>query len=166
VGFIIIWSFKAKRMYYIIAFFSGIAGTLLMTVFMKVISIIGNINFEIPRILGSVITMETKPSGRASTSFLSLATGYTAHFITGILFALIYCQLWLRGIGAPEFGYALLFGTVNGLLAVGIWYGILKLHPLAPAVPANSYLFFLFISHLVFAVSMAFTFCVLTAILK
>lgn len=142
----------------------GIAGTLLMTLFMDVASLVTRYNFHVPSILGTMVTMETKPSGQVSDSIVSKIWGYILHYTIGIFFALLYQNLLQDGIMPDSYGYALLFGTMAGLAASIFWYLFLRLHPLSPVVRLPLYILFIFLGHLVFATGMNITFKLLAQI--
>lgn len=136
---------------------SGIAGTFLMTLFMGAASLLTKYNFHVPSILGTMVTMETKPSGMVSDSIVSKVWGYSLHYLIGIFFAVLYQNILQAGFSSGSYGNALLFGTGAGLVAVTFWYSFLKLHPLAPAVYLSLYLVFIFLGHLLFATGMHVT---------
>jgi hypothetical protein len=136
---------------------AGIAGTLAMTLFMRLASVVTGFNFHVPSILGTMLTFDTKPSGATSDSPRSLISGYVLHYIIGILFALIYQQAWLKE-HISTFGTALFFGAVAGLVGVIFWATALKWHPRAPSVNRRQYLVFIFLGHLVFALVMHLAF--------
>lgn len=143
---------------------AGIAGTFLMTLFMDAATWFTKYNFHVPSILGTMVTMETKPSGNISNSTISKVWGYVLHYLIGIFYAVLYQNLIQAGIGSGSYGYALLFGTVVGLVAVIFWYSFFKLHPMAPVVRLPLYLVFIFLGHPLLAITMKATFKVLAQI--
>lgn len=136
---------------------AGIAGTFAMTLFMRLASLITGFNFHVPRILGTILTFDTKPSGATSDSCRSIISGYALHYIIGGLFALIYQQTWLKE-HISTFSAAMLFGAIAGLVGITFWTITLKWHPLAPSVNLKPYLVFVFLGHLLFALVMHFVF--------
>jgi len=80
-----------------------------------------------------------------------LITGWAAHYLVGLLFALIYLELWTQGKVKPTLGQTLLLGGVSGILAVAIWKTVFKLHPLPPSLSFNKYYLQLIPAHVVFA---------------
>ncbi len=145
-------------MEFMIIAISGITGTILMTIFMKIASVVSGYHLHVPQILGTLITMDTQPSGKVSNKTKVLALGYVLHFAMGILFAITYLQLWQNGIGAPTGGYAFLFGLINGIFAVVIWYMLIKLHPLAPSIRLPVFLFCILIAHIIYAYGVVYTY--------
>ena len=143
---------------------AGIAGTLLMTLFMDIASLLTRYNFHVPSILGTMVTMKTKPSGNVSDSLVSKTWGYILHYAIGIFFAVLYQNLMRAGIMSDSYGYAFLFGAMAGIVAMIFWYFFLKLHPLSPVVQLPLYILFIFLSHLLFAVGMNMTFKLLAQI--
>ena len=128
----------------------GIGGTALMTFFIYVLSFITRERFKVVKILGTMVTGQTRPDKSLSNTRSSIATGTVLHYFVGILFSLTYNWLWSNGIGAPNLKYCLLFGIISGLIAVCIWKGFFMLHPNPPAVCLPSYLLVIFLGHVVF----------------
>jgi hypothetical protein len=151
-----------ELLYSIIA---GIAGTFLMTLFMDVVSLLTRYNFHVPVILGTMVTMETKPSGKVSDSLESKVWGYILHYAIGVLFAVLYQQIFSAGAAPISYLYAIAFGAIAGLVAMTFWYLFLRLHPLAPVVHLRLYLPFIFLGHLLFAIGMNITFTAMVQIL-
>lgn len=151
-------------MEFLYSIIAGIAGTLLMTLFMDAAARLTKYNFHVPEILGTMVTMETKPSGNVSNSMVSKVWGYILHYLIGIFYTVLYQNLLQAGIGSSSYGHALVFGTVVGLVAVIFWYCFFKLHPMAPVVRLPLYLMFIFWGHPLFAITMNATFKVLAQI--
>lgn len=153
-------------MEFLYSLIAGIAGTFLMTLFMDAASLLTRYNFHVPSILGTMVTMETKPSGKVSDSAVSKTWGYILHYAIGIFFTIVYQNLLQTGMISGSYGYTLLFGAIAGLVAIIFWYFFLKLHPLAPVVHLRLYLLFIFLGHLLFAAGMSTTFKVLAQVIK
>lgn len=132
---------------------AGIAGTYAMTLFIHIVSRMTGYRFHVPAILGSMVSMKTKPSGEPSHERMSLLPGYILHYGIGVLFAAVYTEVFIPD-SEPGYDRALLFGIVAGIVAVGFWFSVLKLHPLAPRVNLKLYLICIFIGHLVFSMAM------------
>jgi hypothetical protein len=143
---------------------AGIAGTFLMTLFTDLAALVTKYNFHVPSILGTMVTMETKPSGNVSDSTVSKIWGYLLHYLIGIFYAMLYQNLIQAGIGYGGYDHAFVFGIVIGSVAVMFWYSFLKLHPMAPVVRLPLYLVFIFLGHLLFAIAMNATFKALAQI--
>lgn len=127
---------------------AGISGTFVMTMFMNLMSHLTGYDLRVPGILGSMITMKTKPSGKASRSSTTMTWGNIAHYVIGIVFAIIYQQI-LKINGMPfTWMNGLVFGFFAGIVAVIYWFTFIKLHPLAPAVKLKYYLISIFIAHI------------------
>jgi len=129
---------------------AGITGTILMTAFIHAWTYLTGFEYRVPNILGTLITMSTKPSGKLSEHMPVIITGYFFHFLTGILFSFIYYFLWDYYLGQPEWADILLLGCASGFAAVAIWYNLLRLHPLTPRLKRKSYLLLVFLGHFVF----------------
>ncbi len=86
------------------AIISGIAGTLAMSMLMSLAPKMGLPNMDIVGMLGSVFG---KPNR---------ILGWALHMMMGAVFALIYANLWALGLGAPNLGIALVFGSIHWIL--------------------------------------------------
>lgn len=147
--------------YYLTAAIAGIGGTAFMTGFVYLIAFITGRNFKVVKILGNIITNRTHPDKTPDGSWYAILPGLITHYLIGVLFAVIYAWLWSRGIGSPSLSSSLLFGAINGLFAMGCWYGFLKLHPNPPAVKLPDYLYVIGAGHLFFSTGTALSFSIL-----
>jgi hypothetical protein len=82
----------------------------------------------------------------------SQALGWLGHYGVGLLFALVYVELWRRGKLKPDLKTNLWLGGLSGWLAVAVWKTTFKMHPLPPSLSFNKYYLQLVPAHLVFAV--------------
>ncbi|NOW97190.1 hypothetical protein [Mucilaginibacter sp. SG564] len=127
---------------------SGITGTTFMTLFSYLVSLADGENFSEPERLGQL-------TGRLIPKLdkqQSQALGWLGHYGVGMLFALVYVELWRRGKLKPDLKTSLWLGGLSGLLAVAVWKTTFKVHPLPPALSFNKYYLQLLPAHLVFAV--------------
>lgn len=126
----------------------GITGTTFMTLFSYLISLADGENFSEPERLGQL-------AGRLIPKLdkqQSQALGWLGHYGVGLLFALVYVELWRRGKLKPDLKTNLWLGGLSGLLAVVVWKATFKMHPLPPSLSFNKYYLQLVPAHLVFAV--------------
>ena len=127
---------------------SGITGTTVMTAFSYLVAELENDNFKEPELLGQlaqrVLPMLSEPERRV--------TGWTAHYLVGLTFAMAYVELWRLKQLKPSFGNMLLLGSVSGLMAVAIWKATFKIHPLPPSLNYSKFYLQLIPAHIVFAV--------------
>ncbi len=102
------------------AIIAGLAGTAVMTVLMYMAKAMG-MPMDMPRILG---LMFTKPENKVGTYIV----GLMAHFMNGVIFALIYATLFTV-LGLAGWTWGLVFGAVHGVMA-GLVMGMMHLvHP-------------------------------------
>jgi hypothetical protein len=127
---------------------AGITGTTFMTLFSYLVSVADDENFSEPERLGQ-LAERLLPKLRKEQG---LALGWLGHYTVGLLFALVYVELWRRRWPKSSIKNNLLVGAVSGLIAVAIWENDLKLHPLPPALSFNKYYLQLVPAHVVFAV--------------
>lgn len=126
---------------------SAITGTTFMTAFSYLVSELDDKNFSEPERLGQLAKRLLPILNKEE----KLITGWAAHYLVGLLFALTYVELWTQGKVKPTLGQTLLLGGVSGILAVAIWKTIFKLHPLPPSLSFNKYYLQLIPAHVVFA---------------
>ncbi|MDX2000905.1 MAG: hypothetical protein SFW35_00605 [Chitinophagales bacterium] len=134
------------------AVLAGLGGTVLMTAFMYLASLIMNKRLKVVDILGTMLTGKTRQNGQLSYTFPSILVGIIAHFSVGVVFSLAYLGLWKLGIGSPTLLSSILFGIVSGLVAIVVWRSFFFIHSRPPAVELRAYLIAIFIAHLFFAV--------------
>ncbi|KAA5532303.1 hypothetical protein F0919_16035 [Taibaiella lutea] len=133
----------------------GITGTFIMTLFMNAMSRITGYNLRVPSILGSLVTMRTKPSGTPSRSFSTMLWGSISHYAIGIVFAFIYLLILKMNSDAySSLKDALTFGFFAGIVAAIFWFSFIKLHPLSPVINLKLYLVCIFIAHIIFGAGM------------
>ena len=56
------------------------------------------------------------------------ALGWVAHFMMGVIFAIIYAALWSVGVGSVSVGSGALFGAVHWLIAGLMMGGVSMMH--------------------------------------
>jgi hypothetical protein len=126
---------------------AGVTGTTFMTAFSYLVSELDGENFSEPERLGQLakglLPMLSKEEKHI--------TGWAAHYLVGLLFALVYIELWTKGKVKPTVGQTLLLGGISGIIAVAIWKATFKAHPLPPSLSFNKYYLQLVPAHVVFA---------------
>jgi hypothetical protein len=142
---------------------AGLVGTAAMTLFMYGMTFLTDRVMKVVKILGTMLTFQTSPEGRLSDSPLAIGVGIIAHFAIGVIFALIYYELWRAGIGSPTVWIGALFGFISGLVAMLVWRLFFALHPKPPTtVPLKNYLITLLVAHVVFGVVVVATYQLLS----
>ena len=101
----------------------GLAGTAAMTVLMYVAPMMGMPKMDIVGMLGSMFT---------TNKGLATVLGLIAHFMAGVVFAILYALLWSAGIGSATWVWGLVFGVVHGIVAIVMIPLLMRLHPRAP----------------------------------
>ena len=102
------------------AIIAGLAGTAVMTVLMYMAKAMG-IPMDMPRIIG---LMFTRPENKTGTYIV----GTMAHFMNGVIFAIIYALLFTV-LGHAGWAWGLVFGGVHGVMA-GLVMGMMHVvHP-------------------------------------
>lgn len=125
----------------------GTTGTTFMTLFSYLVSLAEGENFSEPERLGQL-------AGRLLPKLdeeQSQALGWLGHYGVGLLFALVYVELWRSGKLRPDWKTSLWVGGISGLVAVAIWKSTFKMHPLPPKLNFDKYYLQLVPAHVVFA---------------
>lgn len=127
---------------------AGVTGTSFMTLFSYLVSAADRENFSEPERLGQLIHRLVP----ATTEDENQIAGWLAHYGVGMLFAMVYIELWQRRKPKSSIKNNFLIGAVSGLAAVAIWKATFKLHPLPPRLSFNKYYLQLVPAHVVLAV--------------
>jgi uncharacterized membrane protein len=127
----------------------GISGTTFMTLFSYLVSAAKKENFSEPERLGQLVHNLLPILNKQEKKL----TGWTAHYLVGLLFAMAYAELWRKKKIKPNLRYDLLLGAASGLIAVVVWKATFEAHPLPPVFSFNAYYLQLVPAHVVFAVS-------------
>src|SRR5712692_1865092 len=93
---------------------AGLVGTAAMSLLMVMGPKMGIPNMAIWEMLGSMFDRQGNTT-----------LGWMAHFMMGVVFALVYAALWSAGFGAPTLVWGLLFGAIH--------FFVVDLMTLAPA---------------------------------
>jgi hypothetical protein len=133
------------------------AGTTMMTLFSYLVSIAEDKNFSEPEHLGTLIH-RFMPHKSKNTS---LILGWGTHYAVGLLFVLVYQELWKDGTIKKTVKNGIILGLLSGALAVIVWKTTLKIHPAPPWIDFTKYYIQLVPAHIVFAVCATLTSSVL-----
>lgn len=126
---------------------SGVTGTSFMTLFSYLVSLADGENFSEPERLGQLAGRLVPKLDKEQ----SQALGWLGHYGVGLLFALVYVELWRTGKLKPDWKTNLWLGSISGVLAVAVWKTTFRLHPLPPSLSFNKYYLQLVPAHIVFA---------------
>lgn len=98
------------------AIVSGLVGTAVFSVLMEMGPLMGMPKMEIPKVLGGML-----PGGTP--------VGWVAHFMIGVVWAIIFAGLWALGIGSAGWLWGLIFGLGSFVLAGFAMPAMLTMHP-------------------------------------
>jgi hypothetical protein len=132
---------------------SATAGTTMMTLFSYLISLAADKNFSEPEHLGTMIHRLSPGTSKKQ----SQVAGWGAHYAVGLLFVLVYRELWQSGKIKKNLRNGIILGALSGALAVGVWKATLKMHPAPPWIDFTNYYVQLVPAHIVFAVCATLT---------
>lgn len=126
---------------------SGFIGTLLMTMFSYIMSVILKDHFREPQLLNQLI------NGSSFIPFhvnrFSLA-GWIIHFAIGFAFAFLFNLIVDLWDVEPSLLNGLVFGFIAGVAGIAGWKIMFRLVDYPPEIPLNRFLFQLIIVHLIF----------------
>jgi ABC-type Fe3+-siderophore transport system permease subunit len=134
---------------FLITILSGMAGTVVMTLFMYLYSYVSHRFTKVVHILGNMLVGESNYKSPSTNAYI---VGTVAHFSVGILFSLAYFLLWNWGIFRNNLEDSVIVGIISGVAAVVVWKSFLTLHSSPPQFSEINYFLALFLAHIVFAV--------------
>jgi hypothetical protein len=129
------------------------AGTTLMTLFSYLVSLAADKNFSEPEHLGTMIHRFIPGKSKKATQ----VAGWGAHYAVGLLFVLVYRELWNNGKIKRSIKNGVILGALSGALAVLVWKTTLKIHPAPPWIDFTNFYIQLVPAHIVFAVCATLT---------
>jgi hypothetical protein len=98
------------------AIVAGLIGTVVLSALMRMGPMMGMPKMEIPQVLGGML-----PGGTL--------TGWVAHFMIGVMWAIIFAALWSAGIGSAGALWGLIFGVGAFVVAGLAMPMMLTMHP-------------------------------------
>ncbi|MXV52402.1 hypothetical protein GS399_15615 [Pedobacter sp. HMF7647] len=125
---------------------STITATTLMTMYSYLLSAKKGKDFREPEILAKLIKRLFPGMDNASCRL----SGWSAHYLVGLVFVLIYSELWEKTKLKPTLINGLILGGLSGVFGVTVWNLTLKLHPNTPAIDEKRFFGQLLPAHLVF----------------
>ena len=128
-------------------FTSALVGTSAMTVFSYLVSDAKKENFREPEVLAQMITKLVEETKIKNAEI----EGWIIHYVIGIIFNVIYVQLWNNKI-TPSNKSGLFLGAASGALGILAWQLAFKIHPDPPVKNLKKYFGHLFVAHLIFGV--------------
>ncbi|HSN59430.1 MAG TPA: hypothetical protein VLR49_00740 [Ferruginibacter sp.] len=133
---------------------SAIVGTSAMTLFSYLVSESENKNFREPEVLGQLIKRLPISCSKETAQI----AGWSIHYAVGLLFLVIYDELWRQKNINPSFTSGALLGAASGVAGITGWKGTFELHPNPPAKNLTKFFGHLLLAHIVFGVFSALTY--------
>lgn len=130
----------------------SLLATLGFTFFSMAVSSIYKKNFIEPLLLGKIIHHHLKDS----PTWLNVVLGTIIHFFTGYIFA--EAHLFLYRILTPAWYNGLFLGLLNGIIAVGVWYALIRIYNNVLRTHVTEYLVQLIVGHVIFALIVVYMF--------
>jgi hypothetical protein len=125
---------------------SGIAGVVVMTLFSGLVSLFSRYDFTEHNVLAKLLN-RLKLNKR--TSYI---LGWKGHLLAGIGYSYLNKLLVEKKIIKPKVMPASGVGLLEGLIGIGIWNTVFKLHPKPPKINLNKYFYHLIFAHVVYAI--------------
>lgn len=136
---------------------AGVVATSVMTAFSYAVSAVEGENFKEPHLL----TLFVKGMTAVRHPVISVS-GWPVHYTLGCVWAGVYTVLAERLRRKASFKNALLFGLFSGTVGVIIWRAMFRHLPNPPKTAYGKFYRQLFVAHIVFALSLAKSYAVLT----
>jgi hypothetical protein len=102
---------------------AGLIATAADTLLIYALPALGFPRLDLLGLVGSYFTSRRR---------MAYVLGTLVHFGGGVGLAFLYAWLWSRGWGAPTWGWGLLFGAIQGVLAMIAFPLALATHPRPP----------------------------------
>ena len=134
-----------------------IVATSLMTLFSYIISKKRNKQFREPELLAAII---------GQFSFLQnprhyVIAGWAVHYTIGLLFVVVYDQIWRHTSLDATWFCGILFGIASGIVGIFGWRMIFGIAPRIPRTDFKAYFLHLLLAHIVFALGAVAVYAVL-----
>ncbi|RFM31303.1 hypothetical protein [Chitinophaga silvisoli] len=136
---------------YLIIIIAGIAGTLLMTGAVYLLSALTGKNYKVVGILATMLANHTTKEKGLTRSTPDILLGIAVHYLIGIFFAFIYYFLWQMGYLALTINSSILFGLSTGIVAIIFWSLFIRFHPNPPLIPVFTYVLSIGLVHILFS---------------
>ncbi|HET8860876.1 hypothetical protein [Marivirga sp.] len=133
---------------FLLAIFSGLIGTIAMTLVMYSYAAITKKKTKVVHVLGLMVTGNHGFSKERKT--IILTTGSITHLLVGVLFSFSYFLLWNWGVFSISTLDSIIVGALSGILAIVGWGAYFKVYSKPPRINLSHYFTALFISHIVF----------------
>ena len=124
----------------------------MMTIFSYAASYLVKDQFKEPQLLSYFFFTPRKRKARQPP-----VGGFLLHYLVGMGFSSVYQLLWKRFIRLPAWQDGLSYGAAGSLFGILAWRITFATHPSPPNIRLRSYLFHLFIAHLIFGVTLSGT---------
>ena len=127
---------------------AGIIATSMMTLFSYWISEDKDKQFREPALLAILLKRILKSNNDKAF----LLSGWIIHYNVGLLFTLLYDQLWQKTKPKPSVANGMMLGILCGLFGKEVWKTVLRLHPNPPPIDRKSYFSHLVLAHAIFGI--------------
>lgn len=137
---------------------SGIAGTTTMTIYSYFASRKEGKQFREPQLLNRLLYGEEHGKMGPVEKSIQPAAGFLLHYCTGILFSSCYHLFWKKKAKTSALKNGISYGLTFGILGISIWKIVFKIHRNPPEIDLSRYLKQLIIAHLIFGITVVFSY--------
>lgn len=123
---------------------SGLAGTTLMTIISYVLTYTLKTQFKEPVLLQKFLQRSDWIDSGNTTA------GWLVHYMAGFGWATIYNFLWRFSVIEPSYLNGSWLGLVSGIIGVGVWWILFKVHKNPPSINLTAYFIHLLVVHIIF----------------
>ncbi|TDG37949.1 hypothetical protein EZJ43_02340 [Pedobacter changchengzhani] len=106
----------------------GVSGTSFMTASSALMSLLPNEEFretdQLEKLIGRMFPFLSKNA--------KVIAGWGAHYAVGVIFALVYVELWEKKEIEHSIKNGIILGLLSGILGLFVWRATFKNHPLPP----------------------------------
>lgn len=126
---------------------AGILATAAMTALLYATAWITGSNVKVVKILGTMLTRQTREDGGCSDNPFVILVGMISHYLVGIGFAIAYWLLINYEVLNKSWQDALIYGNSIGVVAVIVWRLYFFVHVKPPKVPLFLFLSLILAGH-------------------
>jgi|GEM_PF-3845358 len=135
----------------IIEIVAGAIGTFFFTLFSHLFYFMMGYNYTLPSTLGRLVFNKDEKQDEVRNAERRKKLGCILHYLIGIIASVIYFKIWPFLIHDIDIIKILLFGLVHGVIALGVWYFLIRLRSADFILNVPKFLLVIFLGHLVFA---------------
>lgn len=131
----------------------SMVGTSAMTIFSYLVAASKDRKFEEPKLLADLVKQILKKKYKS----MAKPAGWAMHYTMGCIMTFVFQEVWRKQGNKVSIKDGFISGAVGGVSGILIWQTIFKLCRDMPRIPLKRFYGHLFLAHLVFGATVAFT---------